>query len=150
MKAFVLFILLCIGGRVVAQPPNIILQYGVIDNSSYLSTSVAAATYAPIIVTQIYTSGTTVTINNATTWFIVNPSGTVSTLAITFPLTPYDAQKIEISFGGYLTTGIVIVTVTMVANTGQTIMQAFTPDVVNAGENLIYRYNLSQKIWYRL
>ena len=133
-----------------AQDAPSISQYGVLNTTPYLSVANAAATYAPIPVTQIYTSGTSVTVNNSTTWFIVNPSGPVSVLSITLPTTPFDAQNIIMSFGGVLTTGLVIQAITIIPATGQTVMQALTPDIVNAGENLVYRYNLSQKIWYRL
>ena len=84
---------------VIAQTPNVILQYGVLDNTSYLSVATAATTYAPITVSQIYTSGSTVTVNNTTTWLIINPTSVVASLTITMPATPYDAQIVEISFG---------------------------------------------------
>ena len=150
MKAFVLFILLCIGGRAVAQTPNIILQYGVIDNSSYLSTSVAAATYAPIDSIQIYTSGTTITVNNKVTWLIINPSSVVAALTVTMPASPYDKQVVKLSFGKIITSGQPVVTlITVAPNTGQTLLQPLGLDQVVAGESLTYKYVLSLTNWYR-
>ena len=150
MKAFVLFILLCIGGRAVAQTPNIILQYGVIDNSSYLSTSVAAATYAPIDSIQIYTSGTTITVNNKVTWLIINPSSVVAALTVTMPAAPYDKQVVKLSFGKIITSGQPVVTlITVAPNTGQTLLQPLGLDQVVAGESLTYKYVLSLTNWYR-
>ena len=150
MKKLISFILFFWGMSAIAQTPNVILQYGVLDNTSYLSVATAATTYAPITVSQIYTSGSTVTVNNTTTWLIINPSATVAALAITMPATPYDNQYVDISTGGTITSGTVITTISVLANTGQTLIQPFALDVIAAGETLTYRYNLSQKIWYRL
>ena len=134
----------------IAQPPNVILQYGVLDNTSYLSVATAATTYAPIPVTQIYTSGTTVTVNNGTTWLIINPSSVVAALTVTMPAMPYDAQIVEISCGKAIAAGQPVVTlITVSANTGQTLLQPLTLDQILSGENLKYQYSLSLTNWYR-
>ena len=101
-------------------------------------------------VTQTYTSGSSVTINNNTTWLIVNPSSIKSTLTITMPATPTDAQSILISFGGTVTSGNGVVTsLTISPNSGQTLIQSTTPSFVEAGDAIQYRYNLSNTSWYR-
>ena len=154
MKALV-FILLFTSGLAYAQTPApLMLAFGVKDSTTYLSVANAASTYATIassaVITQIYTSGTSVTINNTTTWLLINPASTVATLIITSPASPFDGQRVDISFGGTITSGVVISLISLAANSGQTLLQYTSPDVVNAGEKIAIRYNLSQKIWYRL
>ena len=150
MKKLISFILFFWGMSAIAQTPNVILQYGVLDNTSYLSVATAATTYAPITVSQIYTSGTTVTVNNTTTWLIVNPSATVAALTITMPATPYDAQIVEISFGKAIAGGLPVITLLTVSpNTGQTLLQPLTLDQLLSGENLKYQYSLSLTNWYK-
>lgn len=110
----------------------------------------AINTKADKSVKQTHTSGTTVTISNATTWLIVNPASTLATLTITMPASPTDAQRIEINFGGTLTTGTVVTDITVAGNTGQSILQATTPSSLEAGEALSYRYNSTNLKWYRI
>lgn len=101
---------------------------------------------------QDHTTGATVTVTNQTTdiWLAVNPASTLSTLTITLPATPVDGQKIEISFGGTLTSGDVVTALTVSPNTGHTLLQASSPSSVAAGETISYRYKSSNSKWYRL
>ncbi len=107
-------------------------------------------TSADLNVKQTHTTGTSVTLNNATTWLVVNPASVLSALSVTMPATPTDAQRIEISFGGTLSTGEVVTTLTLAANTGQAILESSTPTTVAAGETIAYRYNSSNLKWYRI
>ena len=102
------------------------------------------------VVKQTHTSGLTVTVLNSTTWMIINPSVTLSTLNITMPASPSDGQTVDISFGGTLTTGNVVTSLTITPNTGQAILQNSTTSNVEAGEAIRYRYNSTNTKWYRL
>lgn len=102
------------------------------------------------VVKQTYTTGTTVTISNSTTWLIINPASTVAALAITMPVSPTDGQKIEMSFGGTVTSGVVVTALTITPNSGQTILSVSSPTTLEAGETVMYRFNSSNSIWYRL
>lgn len=96
---------------------------------------------------QSHTSGTTVTISNATgpIWLIVNPASTLATLTITLP-TGVDGQRVDVSFGGTLTSGTVVTAVSF----SPTPLQASTPTLVEAGEIISYRWKASVSKWYRI
>lgn len=101
---------------------------------------------------QVYTSGTTITVSNqgGDIWLLLNPSITSSTLTITLDSAPIDGQKIEISAGGTLTSGVVITSLTISANSGQVLLQNTIPTQIRAGETVSYRYKLSNTTWYRI
>lgn len=150
MKFLLFIVLLFTGAGAFAQAPAL-MRYGTLDSTTYLSVVTAALTYAPITSTQLSTAtGSTLTVNNASTWVIINPSTTIAALTITMPATPYDTQFIDVTFGGSITSGVVVTAISVIANTGQTLLQPYVLDIVQAGETLSYQYNLSQKIWYRL
>jgi hypothetical protein len=97
-----------------------------------------------------YTSGSTYTVPNNTNWIVINPAATVAALAVTMPPNPITNQRVEFSFGGTLTSGTVINNFSVAGNTGQSVIQATTPLGVQAGETIIYKYNLSLQKWYRI
>lgn len=101
---------------------------------------------------QVYTSGTTVTVSSQTSdiWLILNPSSITASLTVTMPATPYDGEKIEMSAGGTITSGVVITSLTIAANTGQTLLQSTIPTQIRAGESVSYRYKSSNTTWYRI
>lgn len=102
---------------------------------------------------QVHTSGATVTVTNQTTdkiWLTVNPSSLLASLTITLPAVPINGQLVEVSFGGTMTSGAVITSLTISPNSGQTIVQASAPTTANAGDTLSYRYKTSVAIWYRI
>ncbi len=98
---------------------------------------------------QNHTSGTTVTVTNGVNILYVNPASTLATLTITLPATPHAGNYIEIYFGGTMTSGDVVTSITISGNTGQTVLQASTPSIVEAGEHISYRWNSSLSKWYR-
>lgn len=126
--------------------------WGAITGTLSAQTDLQAAldAKAGITVKQTHTSGPTVTVSNATTWLIVNPASLLAVLTITMPATPTDAQKVEISFGGTVTSGAVVTALTISPNSGQAILQSSTPSIVEAGETISYRYNSTNLKWYRL
>lgn len=100
------------------------------------------------IVKQTYTGTSSVTVNNTTTWLIIDPDSTAAAITITLPASPTDLQDVVISFGGAITSGTVATALTISPNTGQSILQATTPADVQAGEVITYRFTNSK--WYRL
>jgi hypothetical protein len=90
-------------------------------------------------VQQNYTSGSAVTVTNGVNVLNVNPSSTLSSSTITLPATANTDGTIEIYFGGTLTTGTVVTSLTISPNTGQTIIQAAAPTSASAGESISYR-----------
>lgn len=103
------------------------------------------------LVIQTHTSGTTVTINNSTTWLIINPSSVLAAVTVTMPATPADGQLIDISFGGTLTTtnAPVVTNLLIVANTGQGLIGTGTYGEVVTEDHLGYRYNQTLTKWFR-
>lgn len=98
---------------------------------------------------QTHTSGATVTINNAVNIIYINPASSISTLTITMPSTPHQLKELQVYFGGTITTGTVVTSLTVTGNTGQTILQATSPSSVEAGECIVYKYNSSLSKWFR-
>ena len=81
-----------------------------------------------------------------------NPSTAISAYALTTPPSPSDKDVMEIEAGGTITSGNVVVTsITIIANTGQSLVQEVNPNgtALLAGEYLKYRYDSSTTSWYR-
>jgi hypothetical protein len=95
---------------------------------------------------QTYTSGASVTCNDATTWLIIDPATLQSTLTVNLPSSPSANQDVLISFGGTLTTGVVVNTLTI----SPTPLQATTPKFIEVGESVGYRWNATNSKWYRV
>lgn len=95
---------------------------------------------------QTHTTGATVTINNNISILYVNPATTLASLTITLPATPVNGQEVKISFGGTVTAGSVITTLSIVGNTGHTILgnSIVTAD---AGDGYIFKFQSSTNLW---
>jgi hypothetical protein len=66
------------------------------------------------------------------------------------PASPEDGQIIDIYFGGSIGGGATVVTsLTISANTGQTLIQATTPTTAVGGDWISYQYYSSTSRWYR-
>lgn len=98
------------------------------------------------VIQQTYTNGSSITCNNATTWLIINPSSLQSTLTINLPSSPSSNQDIIISFGGTMTSGIVVNTLTLSPSP----LQSTTPKYIEVGESISYRWNATNSKWYRI
>ena len=98
------------------------------------------------VIRQVYTSGSSVTATDSTTWLIINPSSLVAALTITMASSPTDGQDLIISFGGTMTTGTVVTSLTISGG----VIQATSPGEIEAGEAIKYRYNSNNSKWYRL
>jgi hypothetical protein len=79
----------------------------------------------------------------------VNPDEALEELEITLPENPSSKNEIEIYFGGTIESGTVVTALTITPNTGQTILQATEPTLIEAGESIAYKYNSSLSKWYR-
>lgn len=93
---------------------------------------------------QSYTSGASVTMTG--NWLIINPASLLSTLTINLPSSPIDGQEVTISFGGTMTTGVVLNILTLSPSP----LQASTPSYIEAGEYIGYRWNSTVSKWYRI
>jgi len=99
---------------------------------------------------QYYTSGSTVTVTNGVDILDINPASSVSTLTITLPATPNSNNEMTIFFGGAITGGnTTISSLSVLGNTGQTVLQITSPTVVYSGESISYQYFPTQSTWKR-
>lgn len=99
------------------------------------------------IVIQHHTAGATVTIDDDTTWLIVEPAATIPALQITLPEFPTDGQTVEISFGGDVFT-IAVTSLVMSCVAGQTIRRPVVPSVIESGEKIAFTYDAADSIWF--
>jgi hypothetical protein len=98
---------------------------------------------------QVHTSGTTITVSTGVNILYIDPASTLATLTITLPATPNHTGTLDVFFGGTLTSGNVVTTITISPNSGQTKLEASTPGYVEAGEHISYQYRVSNTKWYR-
>ena len=101
------------------------------------------------IATVIQTITATATINNSTTTLLVNPATVVSSLSITFCAAPYQTQIIRIVFGGTITSGNqVVTTLSILPNSGQSVVRVFPSVEAFAGDFLAFQYINTN--WYQI
>jgi hypothetical protein len=97
---------------------------------------------------QSHTSGTSITVGAGTNTILVNPASRLATLSITLPSTAHSSGIVSIFFGGTMTTGEVVGTLTLIAPGGSTILQASQPVEVQAGESIVFKKISS--VWRRI
>lgn len=98
---------------------------------------------------QSITSGASTTLNDDVKIVKVNPGSILVTHTITLPANPYDRQEITIFFGGTLTSGTVVTTLTIAANTGHGLIQVSAITTAVFGDCLIYFFDKTDNKWYR-
>jgi hypothetical protein len=99
---------------------------------------------------QTVTTGTTSTVSNNQTNWLLNLSSLAATFTVTLPAAPVDGQLVKLHFGGTISGGSTVVTaLTVSANSGQTITQSAIPTTALSGNCYIYEYNAALAIWYR-
>jgi hypothetical protein len=99
---------------------------------------------------QTVTTGTTSTVGNNQTNWLLNLSTLATTFTVTLPSAPVDGQLVKLFFGGTISGGSTVVTaLTVSANSGQTITQSAVPTTALSGNCYIYQYNLALASWYR-
>lgn len=99
---------------------------------------------------QVITSGTTATINNGVNVVWVDPSSTLASLAITLPAIPHASKFITFYWGGTMTSGNVVTSISFVGNTGQAIINASLPSSILAGDfSISFKFRSSNSKWSR-
>jgi hypothetical protein len=98
---------------------------------------------------QTYTSGTTLTVTGGNYNVNINPSAIVATLTITLPASPSDMDIVNIDFGGTMTTGTIITALSILPNSGQTIIDNTPPSSALADDAFSYIYQSSTSTWKR-
>jgi hypothetical protein len=114
---------------------------GALTLSTAFTSAIAAGTpyvigSGQIAASQYATSGSTITVNPGTLWLELNGP---TTMTVTFPSSPYDTQRLEIS----TTTAI-----TSFATAGGTVSGA--PSTMSANTGIAFRYHLGTTTWYRV
>jgi hypothetical protein len=94
------------------------------------------------------TSGTSSTIPNGTNVVLLNPSSITSAYSLTFPATPHTSNTLTIFFGGTITAGTVITTLTSIANSGQTLNTVNASGSGTFGESWVWK--IFNNVWYRI
>jgi hypothetical protein len=87
------------------------------------------------------TTGQSITIPNNCASYIIQPASLLATLAVTMPPNPIDGQQVRISAADFG-----ITTLTVSANSGQTIHRA--PTSIAAGASVEFIYSSSGATWY--
>lgn len=100
---------------------------------------------------QNITSGTSATVTGGNYWVWFNPSSAISTYTLTLPASPSDQDVVKVTFGGSITSGNIINTLTISPNSGQIIldMSGGGPGSVLAGYTIVYSYISSTSTWLR-
>ncbi|MFZ9349524.1 MAG: hypothetical protein ACO242_02380 [Candidatus Fonsibacter ubiquis] len=94
------------------------------------------------IQTATPTTGTTVTVANATSSLILKHTATIATLTITMPASPSNGQLVHIS------TRSTVTTLTVNGNAGQTLYGA--PSTIAATTPVAFIYETAAASWYRI
>lgn len=111
---------------------------------------VTSKNYTVTGTTQTITSGTATTVSAGVGRVVVNPGSVLASHTLTLPASPTDRMVIDIYFGGTIAGGASVVTsLTISANTGQTLMQPTTPSTAIGGDWISYEYNSANAVWYR-
>lgn len=97
---------------------------------------------------QVFTTGSQ-TIGGSNYWVDIDPPTTITTASFTMPISPVDLQFVYISFGGTITSGTVISNLSILPNSGQTILDNTPPTTATADNILIYEYRASNTQWKR-
>lgn len=90
--------------------------------------------------------GVSQTIPDFTKNFYVDPAAPIANYEITMP-NAIDGQEVKISFGGTITTGIVVTSLTIVGNTGQTVLDNGAITNAIAGDGYIFKFEANTGIW---
>lgn len=100
---------------------------------------------------EVVTTGSTFTPATRTRRVYVDPASTLPTLTITLPPTPVDGDQLLIMFGGTLVAGNqVVTTLSVVPNSGQSILEFNSAVVATAGDVIQYEYRASATRWHRI
>ena len=91
---------------------------------------------------SVPTVGFNITVPNNVNAYVINPAGTLATGTFVMPAAPYDGQRLK------FTSSQTVTTLTVTANTGQTVLGS--PGTITATAPVEYLYVASSKTWYRI
>jgi hypothetical protein len=97
---------------------------------------------------EVHVTGTTLMLGDETTLVIYDPASALATHTTTLPADPYDGQSITFLVGGTITSGIVITSYSVVANTGHSIIGG-SPSELNIGDRFVLTFSTHNNKWYR-
>ena len=145
------------GGALTGTYPNPTLSTsfvnGTINSTSFVGPLTGNASSASVLnpTSQTVTAGPTVTVTNQVRRVFVDPASVVASLTITLPASPIDGDNCMIFFGGTITNrNPVVTTLSVQANTGQTIIANNSPVTAFGGDMVNYEYQLANTRWYRI
>lgn len=103
------------------------------------------------LTTQRVTSGSSGTVTGSNYQYVIDPSSTLSAYAATLPASPTDGQVVVFLFGGTLPSGVIVTSMSVIANSGQAIIDntPVTAVSVTAGNSAEYRWVAANSSWYR-
>lgn len=96
---------------------------------------------------QTHISGSAVTIQDGKTILYVDPVAEIPALAITMPANPANGDEVKISFGGDLTAGSVVGTLTIVGSGSDTVLTGGGITTAVAGTGFVLKYQESKNLW---
>jgi hypothetical protein len=100
--------------------------------------------------TQIHTSGSTVNVGDSTTWLIVNPASTLTSLTVNLPQ-GVNHKCLKISFGGTISSpaSSVVGTLTIVPYSGDAVNGTTVYYSMETDNCIILKFNQSNNTWYK-
>lgn len=104
---------------------------------------------ASTLTRQVITSGTSSTVTGGNYIVTIDPASTLATYTLTLPASPSDLDIVQVDFGGTLTSGMIVTTLVISPNSGQTILDNTPPPSATADNTLFYRYRSANTTWYR-
>ena len=102
---------------------------------------------------QDHTSGSTATVTSQTSeeiWLNIDPSSLLASLVVTMPSTPVDGQKVTITSGGKVTTGITVGKLILTPNSLQKILGTSIFRDFQINDRLTFAWKNSNHTWYRV
>jgi len=141
MKKILIIALLFVSFDTMAQGTKYTMNIG--TGSVFITTA-----YSPVI--QQVTTGTSATLADSTTMFVINPASLIASYTATLPAAPFNGKVVEFRFGGTLVSSPssvnVVTNFTISANVGHTLVSTGSIGVVNTNDKITLIYYNSK--WY--
>jgi len=140
MKKILIAALLFVSFGAMAQGTKYTMNIG--TGSVFITT-----TYSPVI--QQVTTGTSATLADTTTMFVINPASAIVSYTATLPANPFNGKVVTFSFGGTITATAtnVVTTLTISANVGHSIVGTGAIGTVTTDDHVTYVFYNSK--WYQ-
>jgi hypothetical protein len=101
------------------------------------------------VTVQRVTSGTSGTVTGSNYFYLIDPSSTIAAYAATLPASPTDGQIVIFGFGGTLSSGAIVTALSIIANSGQGIIDNTPPTSATADNEFFYHWVAANSKWYR-